>query len=109
MRILSLCILCFFSQLSMASKNALAAPSCDSLIYPNKLLSEQISGKVHFDVIISAGGRIVDYSLVSSSGHKGLDKEAVLVLFKCKFVPGKYVDGAAPRRSIIEINYKIEN
>ncbi|WP_342113530.1 energy transducer TonB [Pseudoduganella sp. OTU4001] len=72
-----------------------AAPNtaiCSTPNYPTAWIKDGLEGTVHLALLVEADGSVKERKVVSSSGHRELDKATLRAGANCKF-------GAAPKGS----------
>lgn len=89
-----------------ASLQTLAAPPPP---YPRDALLDRLEGTVVLDVHVDAQGRPVDVEIVTSSGHRALDRAAQRqVLQKWRFRPALQDGRAVPALGRVPVSFVLE-
>jgi protein TonB len=80
------------SQPAAKVKAALSSGSCETPVYPASAVRDGATGKVRLSLLVGTNGRVSDFRIDKSSGHRALDKAAGAALSLCRFTPAS-VDG----------------
>jgi len=77
-------------------------------IYPSRLLSKGIGGKVVVAVTVDEGGRVVAAKVRSSSGTRDLDDAALKAVRKWKFKPAVRGGRKAKATALVPFNFEVK-
>lgn len=77
--------------------------------YPEDAKSDEVEGVVIVLADISDHGRVTSAKIISSSGHKGLDYEALQSVLRAGFHPALDKGVKVPSSTKVRVNFSLEN
>ena len=77
-------------------------------IYPNRLLSKGVEGKVLCAVVVNAEGAITSASVRESSGNRDLDAAALKAVKKWKFKPAVKSGRQVQATALVPFNFEVK-
>ncbi|MDM5176194.1 energy transducer TonB [Massilia sp. DJPM01] len=82
---------------------SVVAGSCPAPQWPATRMRIEEVGTVKIAFVIGPDGRVLDYRIEQSAGHRLWDEAAVKALSRCRFLPGR-LDGK-PARDIVKMKH----